>query len=405
MKRLIAFLMAVICAFGIMACGTKTKTEKAEAEVESVEGADSYKIGVIVYSNTDEEVVSFRNYLEGYIAEVFPAITFLYSDSITTEEEELEFIQKACDEGADGMLSFLTMDLKKEVDLCAQNKVYYMLASGSVSPEEFRKVAENPYFIGAVGPGSELEYRTGSDMAAFFADQKFGDQYFILSGGAGIGNEMHLQRTIGILDKLQEKYGVTFEQSSREIALSTEPVHATAGELSVCVTPGYIAREEFLEPAIAEYGKDAYQVVLSVLPIAGMADIVKDCHLGLVDCYTDTNLQLFNKGELSYLAGKYSSIVGPSFAAMYNAVTGYAEDFREDGKAFSLTQGFWYSDSPEDYAEKYALANSVVSNAYNYEDLGKVCKVYNPDATLEDLKVLISAYSYEDAKNRRESQE
>jgi hypothetical protein len=43
----------------------------------------------------------------------------------------------------------------------------------------------------------------------------------------------------------------------------------------------------------------------------------------------------------------------------------------------------------------------VVKNAYNYDDLGKVCKVFNPDATLQDLKDLISAYGYEDALKRR----
>jgi hypothetical protein len=86
---------------------------------------------------------------------------------------------------------------------------------------------------------------------------------------------------------------------------------------------------------------------------------------------------------------------------MYNAVTGYAQDFRENGKAFRITQGFWYSADLDDYIDKYTMANSVVKNAYNYEDLGKVCKVFNPDATLEDLQNLANAYSYDEALERR----
>ena len=401
MKKILAFILAFLCAFGLIACSQKAGPDNGEAEVDTVEGADAYKIGVIVYNLSDEEVSAFRSYLEDYIAEVFPGITFIYSESISDEEQELAFIKEACAEGVSGFLSFLSQDLKKEVELCAQNKVYYMLASGSVSDEDFAAVEDNPYFIGAVGPGKDLEYNAGYDMASYFVTEQYSDNYFILSGGAGMGNEMHLQRTIGILDRLQEDYGVTFDQPSEVIASSQEPVHLSAGNLNVCVTPGYISRDEFYETARKEYEKDQYGAVLSVLPIAKMADEVKSAHLGVVDCYSTTNLQLFNRGELCYVAGKYSSIIGPSFAAMYNAVTGYAEDFRDDGKAFQITQGFWYSADLDDYIEKYALANSVVKNAYNYDDLGKVCKVFNPDANLQDLKEIISAYGYEDALKRR----
>lgn len=402
MKKIITILLAAVCILALATCGQQGASPGADtAETVSVEGADSYKIGVIVYDITDEEVLAFRQYLEDYIEEVFPGITFFYSDSLSTEEEELDFMQKACDQGVKGFLSFQTLDLEKEVAFCEKNSVYYMLASGTVAEETFQKVADNPWFIGQVGPGSEMEYETGSDMAEFFVKKNEGGRYFILSGGAGLGNEMHLRRTVGILDKLQEAYGVTFDRTSEEIALSTEPVHLIAGDLAVCIAPGYISGDEAFEAASKEYATDRYDVVLSVLPITKMAEVVKDSCLGVVDSYTDQNRELFHSGQLCYVAGKYSSLIGPSFAAMYNAVTGYADDFRDDGKAFRLTQGFWVSEDAADYEEKYSMANSVVEIAYNYEDLGKVCKVFNADATFTDLKDLVSAYTFEDAKARR----
>ena len=394
--------MAILCVISLAMCSHQDESGADTAETVSVEGADSYKIGVIVYSKTDEEVVAFQDYLEQYIAKVFPAITFVYSDGIMNEEEELAFIQEACDQGVDGFLSFLSNDLEKEVALCEKNQVYYIMASGSVSDEAYQSVADNPYFVGVVGPGSDLEYETGAAMAQYFAAKQAGNEYFILSGGAPLGNEMHLKRTVGILDRLAQVYGVTFDQTAEEIALSQTPVHVSAGNLTVCVTPGYIDYDEFFQTAKSEYEADQFKVVLSVLPIVDMAQVVKGASLGVIDSYNAHNLQLFNNGQLQYVAGKYSSIIGPSFAAMYNAVTGYAEDFREDGKAFRLTQGFWTSTSLDDYVEKYSLANSVVTNAYNYEDLGAVCKVYNPDASLSGLKDLISACTYEDALARRE---
>lgn len=93
-----------------------------------------------------------------------------------------------------------------------------------------------------------------------------------------------------------------------------------------------------------------------------------------------TNKDLFADKTLFYVAGKYSSIIGPSFAAMYNAITGYAEEFRENGRAFQMT---------------------IYVNAYNYEDLGSVMKVYDETANFERLKELTEAWSREDALARR----
>ena len=151
----------------------------------------------------------------------------------------------------------------------------------------------------------------------------------------------------------------------------------------------------------AEYIKHQYENVLSSLAISRMAEIVKGAKIGVVDCYSETNLQLFNNGTLDYISGKYSSIIGPSFAAMYNAITGYGQELRTSGNAFHIAQGFWSSENVEDYEEKYVLASSMEMNAYNYEDLQQVINVFNPDATLDDLKELAGAYTFKDAVERR----
>ena len=86
---------------------------------------------------------------------------------------------------------------------------------------------------------------------------------------------------------------------------------------------------------------------------------------------------------------------------MLNAVTGYAEDFREGGRAVKVTQGFWVSDSAEDYSEKYALSTSAAMNAYNFDDLSAVTRIYNPDANLNALCALAEACSYRAVQARR----
>ena len=97
-------------------------------------------------------------------------------------------------------------------------------------------------------------------------------------------------------------------------------------------------------------------------------------------------------------------MLGPSFAVMYNAVTGHADLYRnEDGTAFSIAQGFWTADSPEAYEELYGLTTGIYVNAYNADDLSKVINEITPDADMEDLIHLAEAYSIEDVKARREN--
>ena len=209
MKKLTAALLALALCLGLAACGS-TQTEAPRYTQEPV-----HKIGVIVYNTGDNEVIGFREYLKGYIERNFEMVQFIYSGSIRSGEEELDFIQKACDDGVEGFMSFLSHDLAAEVALCEKNKVYYLLASGTVADEDFDAVAANPWFLGMFGPGRAFEFQAGADMGRFFAEQDYGKSYFILSGGAPLGNEMHYQRTLGILNAFAVHYGVSFNQSRR----------------------------------------------------------------------------------------------------------------------------------------------------------------------------------------------
>lgn len=388
MKRLIALLLvAALCLIS-----------PAVAEMEK------HKIGVIVYNTSDEEVLGFKEYLKGYIEDNFEMVQFLYSGSLSSEEDILAFIQAACDNGVEGFMSFTSYDLPQEVALCEQNGVYYMLASGTVSAEDFEAVEHNPWFLGAFGPGQPFEFQAGADIARYFIREKTGTRFFVLSGGAALGNEMHYQRTLGILDTIASAYGATFSASRNDIALTQEPLTVETDRVTVTVCPGYVRFEDAFNRAAETFRAGEYDAVLSVLPPLEMVNVIGRTPLGVVDSYNTRNLQLVTDGVLKIVAGKYNSMIGPAFALMLNAVTGYAEDFRENGRAIQVTQGFWVSDSPEDYSEKYALSASAAMNAYNFDDLSRVVRIFNPDANLNELCALAEACSYRAVQARRSRQ-
>ncbi len=395
MKKWIALVLALALCLGLAACGAETP----EAPRHTTEPV--HKIGVIVYNTGDEEVISFREYLQGYIESNFEMVKFIYSESIQNSEQELDFIQKACDAGVEGFMSFLSHDLQAEVGLCEKNKAYYMLASGTVSDEEFDAVANNPWFLGMFGPGRAFEFQAGGDMARFFAEQDYGTRYFILSGGAAMGNEMHYQRTLGILNAFAAHYGVSFRTSREELAKTEQPLTVDLDGLSVTICPGYVSRESYFETAKKCWAEGSYDAVLSVLPPAEMAEVIGDTPLGVVDAFHTRNLQLFTNGPLKYVIGKYSSMVGPAFALMLNAITGHAEEFRNNGRALRVTQVFWTSESYDDYVAKYTLSTSSSRNAYSFEDLSRVICIYNPDATLNELVALAEACSFFAVEARR----
>lgn len=410
MKRIVSILLAVVmAAFCIGGCGDssseKDSTDTAELEEENTQTAGEigeHKIGVAVYDVTDDEVITFRDYLEGYIQECFPEVEFYYSYSIRSEEEEMQFLEEACAEGVEGIMSFITYDLKAEVEYCESRGVYYMLASGTITDELFEEVADNAYFLGVVGPGDEIEYQAGVNMAEYFINEMDGDSYIVFTGGASMGNEMHRMRSVGTLTVFEETFG-DLGESPETLAVTEEPVRLSIGDINLTVFPGYTTIEEVADAVREELQSTEYDFALSMFSMYSIVDYLREAGVkqGVVDCYSMTNMDLFGDGTLCYVEGKFSSIIGPSFAAMYNAITGYAEEFRVDGKAFNLTQGFWTSRSAEEYSDRYALATGIYVNAYNYEDLQSVMKTYDETASLDKLQELVEAYSYEEAEARR----
>ena len=392
---------AALCLGGC--AGTSGKASSSAASQPAASANGKHIIGVIVYNVSDSEVLMFREYLVNYIAATaFSDVQFIYSGGIADEEQLLAFIDDVAALGAAGIMSFYNIDLQAEVARCAEHGMYHMVASGTVSDEDFAKVAENDHFLGCIGPGIEMEYNAGAAMVRNYIASKAGDRYFIMSGGASLGNEMHYERTLGMLDTLETSYGVDLGQT-KELAKVDKTTTVDLGGLFVTISPGYPAREGMKEPIVEAFKASTYDVVLSSLPVAPVSSALYESSskIAQVDCYSQENQLLFATDKLSYLAGKYGSLVGPSFAAMYNAIGGYAADFRDGGKAFRIVQNFWASDSKADFDEKYEFASNVTTPAYNYEDLQSICKAYTPSATFADLKKLAEASSYEDAKKRR----
>lgn len=402
-QKILLFTLVLMLAAFFSGCIGKTDEEIANQDEISAEasGLEFHKIGVATYNIKDAQIMMFKGYLDGYIKECFSDVTFLYSDSINSEEDMLQFLQSCADNGCEGIMLFYSGDLKKEMDFCAENHMYVIRASGNAADSEFEAVADNPYFLGEIGPGHEAEYQAAADMTASM--YKEDGSYLILSGGTIMGNEMHRQRTIAMLDSLQQLSGITFEEGSEALAVTEKPLSMEKDGLKVMICPGYMELEQFAAPAAEAIESGEYTTLLSAIPVTSLMESLSASEIlcGTIDCFSEDNYFGFKKGKIGYVAGKYESEIGPAFAALMNAVNGYADVYREDGKAFRLIQGFWTAADTDEYDRMYALAKGASINAYNYEDLYSVMLNINPDSTFADFKALVSAFSYEDCLARR----
>ncbi|MCD8336460.1 MAG: hypothetical protein LUD18_04145 [Lachnospiraceae bacterium] len=399
-SRILWILGMILTAFLSLGVAVSAAEEESEAESLSAEEemAAGYMIGVSVYDPEDWEAIAFRDYFEDYLGMAFNASFYYNAERIDTAEDEIAFVEELHEAGVKGIISFLSTYIEDVLPVCEEYGMYYILGSGTISDEVYENVKDNPYFLGTIGPTTEDEQTAGEILAENLAalDESGDASYLVVTGGSGIGNEMHRLRTVGILSKLQEIYGLTYEMTVEELAEITEVTEIETGtDVRITLLPGYLVDGSEVGEAV-EGGE--YTMVISAMTIANAITNIcnaeeangYDIKVGMVDCFTDQNYAFFNEtdvngdSKLNCLVGKYGAIVGPSFVAMCNAYAGYADKFREeDGSAFRLYQTYWYAASTEEFNELYAQSISAYENTYSATDMLQVLKLYNADADYE----------------------
>lgn len=393
-KKVIALGMAVTMALaGFTGCQGTNGTASTETEETS---SVVHKIAIASYGDEDDEVLMFKNYYKEYLEGAFP-VEFVYSPALMNYEEEKEFVDTAKEAGCEGIISFITYDLKGIVDYCGDD-FYYMMGSGSRSEEEFASVKDKENFLGIVGPSVENEYEVGKKMMETLAgDQGDEKTYVLLSGGSALDNFMHRERLKAMLETLEAEQGFVLEQPVEELADQTEVTLAatsqSGGKVYLC--PGYLSentKADAFASVFQEAGK--VDVVASTYYAAPFLENIGEqekqqnanIQVGAVDCFCETNKEAFEtedafgNSQLDFIGGKCAAMAAPSFVAMYNAVTDNIDTVRQNQEAFWLHQDFWCASSEEEFRTLYDAAINVYENVYGTSELTAVLKSYTEEA-------------------------
>lgn len=369
-----------------------TQTEESTPVVENAQTeesapAEEVKIGVLVADVSGEEALAFRSYYENYIAKQYNVI-FSYTEELTDAAAEKSSIEKFAAQGYQAVISLSSSDRALQIQTCEENGLYYAVASGMLDNEQYEQFKGSEYFLGQVGPSMATEYEAGLAMGQYFAEKGVKT---VAIYGAFIPNPMHVYRTAGVLAGL----GLTYGGASDE----EEIVGQIFGDQAVDLTKveGDIQVVSYLQ-GYGDTTTDEINAAIQAAPEAfisvGMATTFFTQQLNAagiefsdIDSFTESNGQAIGEGKLVYLAGKYSSSIGPVFALVYNAVNGNV--IRDnDGNAVSVSQGYLVA-TDKDSFDAYYVTDNGENPIYNKETLDTVI---GSDVTYDDLVSLIESH-------------
>lgn len=397
MKKVLVLVLCLALGVATLAgCGeqnqpaadTQTATEGKTA-TEATEGTDeastvnldmskTVKMGVLVSDSTTAESLAFQNYYKNYIAKNFN-VELLYSDELADAAAEKSAIDTFITNNCKAVISFSSFDRTAQLKQCADAGVYYAVATGTLTEEEYETVKSNEYYVGAIGPSLDVEFQAGYEMAKFYLDQ--GKTNFAIFGGAlPYYTEMHIYRAAGMLTAMVEAGGeganyLGATDAGSIIGKIFETATVETGEIGTINVLGYVGGYDMDDAWFGKCAQMAQTEGLEVILAVGngsdfFGTSVKgtEVKIASVDAYASAYGEAMKGGMLDYLAGKFSASIGPVFIATYSATLG-APIRTPEGYALALDQGYWVATSEEQFNEFYAIDSSAEAPAYTKEML------------------------------------
>lgn len=354
--KILSLVMALLMIGALLAaCGGSSSDDKKDSsgstEAAEKETGKTVKIGVLVSDVSGEEAQGFRNYYENYIAKNYN-VEFSYTDVLEDAAAEKSAIEKFASQGYDAILSLAASDRAMQIETCAENELYYAVVSGMLDDAQYETYKGNQYFVGQIGPSMQTEYEAGVAMGEYF---KNNGAKTVAMYGAFIPNPMHVYRAAGVLKGIGATYGGTDDMGAvvgqifGDQGIDVSKVGANGVEL-VAYFQGYGDTTPDELNAAIQKTPDAFISVGMATTFFAQQLSGAGVKFSDIDSFTGMNNDSMKNGTLSYLAGKYSSSIGPIFAVVYDAVNGNVIRDK-DGNALSLSQGYRVATSAAEFDE------------------------------------------------------
>lgn len=405
MKKVFSSIMCILLTAAVLLTGCGKSSESSSTGEKGTEASQSsglpeetVKMGVLVSDSTTAEALAFRSYFTEYIQEQYK-VEFVYSDELQDAAGETSAIDTFITNNCKAIISFSSYDRAAQIEQCESASVYYAVATGTLSDEEYDIYKGYSYYVGAIGPSLQVEYETGYNMAKNFIDS--GSKNFAIFGGAiPYYTDMHIYRAAGMIAAMVEASGSDYKGASTEeeiVAQIYKDGEVSVTEIGDIKILGYVGGYDMDDAWFGKCGQmaqtEGLEVILAVgngSDFFGTATAGTDVKIASVDAYAESYGEAMEAGTLNYLAGKFSASIGPVFMAAYRAVAG--NPVRDaDGNALALGQGYWVATSYDEFSEYYAVDSSRENPAYTKEMLDTLI-----DADYSEFEKFVESYSFDE---------
>ena len=395
-KVLVVLLVAVLAASMVFANGSAEQTEQKV-----------YKIGV----GTIHEGETWEIQKAYYENEVGPALNmeFMFSEKLSDANGLVDFMDQAYAAGCDGIISFVTSnDAVAQGSRKAEEMGIWFVTQNSALNTDVQTVEHNLGHCGASATGMARAYSEA--ITDLLSDGEY-HSIFIFSGAAvggaiGQGAASHYYTVEGILEAMQEKYGLVYESSIDDIINNQNPGEVATGNpnVKIYIYPGTNVTAA-LTAVQTQFQNGPYDMFAATFRYSSFTNALADVEkstgknikiLGTVSIEKQTSTGFATKdtfGDSVLNAAVLNPLNiqnGMCAVIMYNALTGHADAMKADGKTILFKVEPWFCKDAETYEKISVLDTTHETYILNADDLHALCIDRNPSVTYKDIEAKLA---------------
>lgn len=422
-RMMCGFLTVVMCV-GLAGCGAEENKDsqqpgngQVQEDGENQDPSEPFIIGVCEYQANDESVVR-KDYFENYLGPAYN-VEFIFSEPITDTESELTFIENIVQAGADAYISFRSESTNQLAQVCEEYGLYYCVNSNRNDTIDDAFKQNYKYFTGCFSADQPRTGEIFSDWLNEEATDTGEEGFMVASGLAFQGNVQHYECTMAILNALQEKYDLTYEDTAENLAITSAPLEVANDKgIEIYIYPGSITSETWLPGVSAGLQTGKYGVFLQAVPSFSQTAVVvdevertynKNIKVASIASISETTENAFHTEDsfgnpsLDLGVAKSTTVLSVgAFIKMYNALTGYEKlNIGENGEPTELLFLLWGIASPEEM-DAVATWDAVGGDNWVIDTniIDQCLGINNPDLTAKEIQDILYEIDLEEAKER-----
>lgn len=426
LKKFNVLLLALVMVFSLLAgCGNSENKKTSEENGSDKVGEDSqttpdvktgetYKIAIATIFEGESWEIQ-KSYFEN---EVGPALNmeFMFSEKLADANGLVDFMEKAYAAGCVGLINFVTSnDAVAQGARKAEEWGMWFITQNSALNEEVSGLTYNLGHCGASAQGVGTAYGNAFDDLLSDGEKH---SVFIFSGAAvggatGQGAASHYYSVEGILKAMQDKYGLTYEQSIDEIINNQNPGEVATGDpdIKIYVYPG-IDVAAVTTAVQTQFQTGDYDIFAAVFSYAAFTNALSDVEASLnknikivgtasIEAQTATGFETEDsQGDTllnAAIINPLNNANGICAAILYNALTGHADAMKDNGKAVLFKVDPWACLNADTYKGISQLDTSSETYVLNAADLKALCVENDSSVTFKTIEDKLVALGDVDA--------